>query len=443
MRRRLGIWDALPPFNGGKRRLAGLIFGAIDRIVPRSSWPSLTFVDAFLGGGSVALYAKAQGFGKVIGIDIARRSAIVGQALIANSRVRLTKEDVIRVLAPRDGGPVERDLVPDVFTPSQARAIDGALSLAARTEDPARAALLKLLAIRIALLVHPFSYVRRGTMGKVASGEYERITPTALPQYLRGLRLATVAQLWNLAEKINRGVFEGCGEVRQGDALDLLPTIKADVLYADPPYAATRSYEAAYKTLNRLLGEESRPTSPFTARDGARMIDVLLERAQHIPVIVLSFGNETISLEDLEQKLALRGRATKAIEIPYSRLPALSKDDKKDRELLVVGWDPSHVGLDVADRLVEHPAIHASRDVQLGLEAPGPARSRPHAFANESLDEAQPGLLHDRALGPAIEVEVGRDDPHTLLAEGSVEEQEEGLPHTAAVSRSNKSQGDR
>ena len=70
-RRKLGMWASLPPFNGGKRRLAGLIFGAIDRVVGRAAWPSLTFVDGFLGGGSIALYAKAQGFGRVIAIDIA------------------------------------------------------------------------------------------------------------------------------------------------------------------------------------------------------------------------------------------------------------------------------------------------------------------------------------------------------------------------------------
>src|SRR5262245_35004922 len=144
--RRLGMWDALPPFNGGKRRLAGLIFGAIDRVLPRAIWPSLRFVDGFLGGGAISLFAKAQGFSRVISIDIARRSVIVGQALIANSRVRLTQDDVKRVLAPRDGGPgpVERDLVPAAFTQSQARAIDNALLLALEVGEPAKAALLRL-----------------------------------------------------------------------------------------------------------------------------------------------------------------------------------------------------------------------------------------------------------------------------------------------------------
>ncbi|MEP7028436.1 MAG: hypothetical protein ABI960_07565, partial [Candidatus Eisenbacteria bacterium] len=59
--RKLALWSALPPYLGGKRRLCPLIFREVDRIVPRRHWPTMTFLDGFLGGGSVSLYAKAQG----------------------------------------------------------------------------------------------------------------------------------------------------------------------------------------------------------------------------------------------------------------------------------------------------------------------------------------------------------------------------------------------
>ena len=77
---------ALPPYLGGKRKLLGHIFkhlpGPIDAPV---------FIDAFLGGGSVSLGAKAQGF-RVIATDIAERSIVVGQALIETNRVRLVRD---------------------------------------------------------------------------------------------------------------------------------------------------------------------------------------------------------------------------------------------------------------------------------------------------------------------------------------------------------------
>jgi len=67
------MWGALPPYLGGKRRLCPTIFREIDRLVSRRLWGRVTFLDAFLGGGSVSLYAKAQGF-RVVATDIAERA---------------------------------------------------------------------------------------------------------------------------------------------------------------------------------------------------------------------------------------------------------------------------------------------------------------------------------------------------------------------------------
>src|SRR5207245_1310785 len=116
-RKKLSIWSSLPPYLGGKRRLCGVIFRAIDRLLPRRLWAGRTFLDGFLGGGSVSLYAKAQGF-RVVAADIAERSITIGRALIENSRVRLTQEDALRLAAPSEGPPgrIERDYTPSVFT---------------------------------------------------------------------------------------------------------------------------------------------------------------------------------------------------------------------------------------------------------------------------------------------------------------------------------------
>ena len=72
---------ALPPYPGGKRRLLPGIFALIKGVSPPASWPTLTFADPFLGGGAVALAAKAQGFGHIVANDIAERSTLVGRAL--------------------------------------------------------------------------------------------------------------------------------------------------------------------------------------------------------------------------------------------------------------------------------------------------------------------------------------------------------------------------
>ncbi len=292
----------------------------------------------------MSLYAKAQGF-SVISTDIATRSIIIGEALIANSHVRLTRDDLTRVLAIpiEETTPNAMRLVPAVFTANVGAVLDRLLHAAGQTPIAAKAALFRLLAIRVAMLAHPMSQVRAGTAHRASSGEWESITPSCLDHYVDGLRLDRLDELWHLARKANRGVFQGRGRAIQGDVLELLPTIHADVMYADPPYANVMSYEREYKVIDRLLEGMTRPTSPFTARDGASMIDALLERAQHIPIWILSFGNAVASLEELETKMTRFGRQTKAIAIRYQHLPAVARREKKTQniEFLLIGIDPN------------------------------------------------------------------------------------------------------
>ncbi|MFH1680729.1 MAG: DNA adenine methylase, partial [Candidatus Eisenbacteria bacterium] len=84
----LKMFDALPSYHGGKRRLLGAIFRDVP---PPDEAP--VFVDAFLGGGSVSLCAKARGY-EVLCNDVADRSVIVGRALVENDRVLLGYDDV-------------------------------------------------------------------------------------------------------------------------------------------------------------------------------------------------------------------------------------------------------------------------------------------------------------------------------------------------------------
>jgi hypothetical protein len=341
--RRIGMDRALPPYLGGKRRLCSIIFRELDRVLPREHWHRLNFLDGFLGGGSVSLYAKAQGL-SVTSTDIAARSITIGDALIANNHVKLTRGDLTRVIATplEETTPKAMPLVPAVFTENVGAILDKLLHVAAHTHIQAKAALLRLLAVRLALLAHPMSQVRAGTAHRATTGEWESITPSCLKHYVDALRLDTLDELWHLARKTNAGVVAGRGRVIQGDVLEALPEIQADIAYLDPPYPNVMSYEREYKVIDQLLEGTTRPTSPFTARDGASMSDTLLDRAQHIPIWILSFGNAVASLEELEAKMIRRGRQTKAIAIRYQHLPAIATDEKKEsnREYLLLGVDP-------------------------------------------------------------------------------------------------------
>ena len=81
-------FSSLPAYFGGKRRLIGKIFKHMP-----TPGKAPVLVDAFLGGGSISLFAKARGY-KLICNDISLRSHIVGRALIENNRVTLSQQDV-------------------------------------------------------------------------------------------------------------------------------------------------------------------------------------------------------------------------------------------------------------------------------------------------------------------------------------------------------------
>jgi len=342
-RKRLSMWSALPPYLGGKRRLCPLIFRELDRILPRRNWPNLTFLDGFLGGGSVSLYAKAQGF-RVVATDIAARSIVVGQALIENSRVRFTREDILRAAAPSDAPPgqIEQKYVPAVFTRTQARLLNKILTLADDARDVAKSALLRLLAIRVALLAHSMSSVRPGTIHRVTTGEFEGITPSCVSDYIDGLRLWRPDRLWKLAQQINEGIFQGVAEVRKVDIVEELPSVNADIAYFDPPYPGVASYEKEYKIIDEILEGSSLPMSPFSAKGGATMLDILFERSKHIPVWVLSLGNAEVTLDELEQQMRSHGREVQATAVRYMHKASQASDEKRqqNREFILVGWDP-------------------------------------------------------------------------------------------------------
>jgi hypothetical protein len=160
-----------------------------------------------------------------------------------------------------------------------------------------------------------------------------------------GLRLIRPDKLWGLAQGINAGVFQGEGKVLQQNVFEALPTIAPAVAYFDPPYPGVMSYEKEYRVIDEILEGASRPTSPFTAKDGASMLDSLFEASTHVPVWLLSLGNAVVGIEELEAKMTRLGRQTRAIEIAYQHLPAVATAEKNatNKEFLVVGWDESAV----------------------------------------------------------------------------------------------------
>jgi len=329
--RSMPFFDALPAWIGGKRRLAPLIFALCVEELPRERWCDTVLLDPFSGGGAVSLYAKAQGF-RVVASDVAERSAVIARALVANSHVRLQRDDILSLFdEPAAGYPrVAGRYVPTVFSEAQAEWIDRALAVADRRGEPARSLLL-LVVIKLVLRLFPMSLPTATDAHRAATGDFDGISPRRLGHYLKSRELLTPEGVWALAEEVNSGVFGGCGEARKGDAAEMIQSVPADIVYLDPPYPGTTGYDKAYAVLDALLGDERPPS-----REPG--LDELLDAAAAAALVVLSYGGPTVTLDTLTAIVDRHRPVRRALAIPYTHLRSVATEEKnaKNREYLVL-----------------------------------------------------------------------------------------------------------
>ncbi len=319
-------YEALPPYLGGKRRLAPLIFAVLAEARPRACWPSLAFLDPCCGGGAVALTAKAHGL-RVTASDRAARAAVVARALIANSDVRLSRADCLAAAqAPIVAGPAAAR---GVFAPAQATLLDRGLAYAADQAEPRRS-LLQLVWITLALRAFPISLPAATDAAAAAAGDWDRLSPRRVGHYLRAQRRVTPDDGWQIAQGINRGVLPGSGAAAQTDARTALAAFAGDVCYLDPPYPGTTGYRDSYAVIDALLGD---PAPPAPAPD----LDALLDAARAIPLLLLSYGGPAITLDQVVAQVARHRPVLRALEVPYPHLPALATKESAHaaREYLV------------------------------------------------------------------------------------------------------------
>jgi adenine-specific DNA methylase len=334
-------FHALPPYFGGKRKLCPRIFREISRVYPPETWSRLAFVDPFLGGGAVSLYAKARGFRLLCG-DLAERSAIVGEALIENDSVRISDACLLRLFVPSDGNQhrIERTYVPDCFTPEAARFLDNAFAAADEVADARKRSLLRLLLMKYIFSLRPHAQFSAPNAFNrpFIEGRYDEIKST-YRHAIAAKGEPPLPALRRLAKSMNSNVMRGAQPCRAMKA-DALETIRAgtgaEVLYLDPPYAGTAAYEAEYRILDDILGERHEK-SPFSHKDGLAQLTALLEACDDYPLWVISYGNAVADL-DVVKSAVERFRTVRAVEIPYAHLVATSSREKrsKNREFLIV-----------------------------------------------------------------------------------------------------------
>lgn len=302
----LGMFDAMPAYLGGKRQLLGPIFGAIARHLEISEWPAMRFVDCFSGGGSVSLYAKAR-FGHVFASDVSARAEIIAHAILCNNTTRLSKTDLMLFLAGASAEPFVETELADYFPDFTARIIDRGFAYAASVADPTKAALLRLLAWRIACESLPNSGANRSTPSKRL---YERImtgelSAAGVMRATFALRAPRLLDLARFAAATHKGIFHGDVTFERADAVQGAAGWHGDVWFIDPPYVGSPEYSTAYNIVDQVLRDKLEKGPYGKAKTAAPALEHIVESAYAAGAKVIVWCNSR-SWEPSEQ-LALLG----------------------------------------------------------------------------------------------------------------------------------------
>jgi hypothetical protein len=178
----------------------------------------------------------------------------------------------------------------------------------------------------------------RGTDARAAAaGDLDQVSPRRLGHYLKARELFSAAALRRLADEVNAGVFPGTGRTYRLDAFEFLSLVKGDVVYLDPPYAGTASYEREYAVLDELLEGGVKPVSSFSGQEPP--LAELLELCASTPVLLLSYyGLNSGDAESVRALVARTHRVSQVLEVPYRHLGSIAGADRnrRNRELLIV-----------------------------------------------------------------------------------------------------------
>lgn len=340
------FFRALPPYLGGKRKLLKTIFKEIARHVDPQEWRRASFIDGFVGGGSVSIYAKAV-FGEVLGNDYSDRSARIAHAVLCNNSMKILKVDCQLLLSGSDSETqFARGLVPDWFIPGTADVIDRGLAYADTVGHPTKAELLRFLVWYFVLHSRPSAgdFTSKNLVERAMSGE---LKPTGIGSATFAFRPPDIRDAIKYADNINAGVFGGNYSFTQRDALEASKEWGADVVYLDPPYAGDATYEKWYRMADSVMAQrqiEDNGVSPFSEPSKAEeCIDIMAGNVHRAGAKLLVWSNSDEAIPR-ERQLALIGKYWDVYEVPVEHKHSIASsrgtgkaEESGASEVLIVG----------------------------------------------------------------------------------------------------------
>ena len=367
-------------FMGSKH----FIMGWIDKQVPKDA---KSFFDAFAGGCNVAYYYKRKGL-KVYANDLLSFPYHLARAVIENSKETLSADEVEGLFEPN---PQAGTFCVDhfhgyYFTKPILAWLDNTWAniqkLGGYKKDIALAALGNTCKAKARF--GQFSRSKKGMRGKL-SDEHERAKHTQLGNMPLSEFTGTFRRY---VRQINGLVFDNGQECRafNADAREVIPRVKADVLYCDPPYVTefgSNDYESDLHFLEGLmtmwrgkkLSDDTRRSFPsrtrYTKASMKEMFGELIAAARRsYGTLVISYRDRAFPTQDEIKGMLAQGWGkvqVNAIDVQYGIVPYEAKRGGKfAKELLFVASGPKAMATAASDGAVLAP-FHTSFPVEITL----------------------------------------------------------------------------
>jgi adenine-specific DNA-methyltransferase len=336
-------------------------------------------LDAFSGSAVVAYMYKSKGL-RVFANDRLRYSHHAAKAIVENSSTRLSEAEIEKLLAdnPKAKTFVQDNFKGIFFAKGVHALID---SLRANCDD------LSGYKKDIAL----FALGKTCMSGKGGFGHFSSSTDYGkrqdTPEEFKKRLKANI-------ERINALIFDNGKENKayRGDVNEILPKVKADLAYFDPPYAtefSTTNYEKAYHFVEGLMTYwdgltikadtkvKNYETSHVTVTKGnaSDFFQEFLGNATHIPHWLISYRDHAYPNEQQMKKIIGGLGRQSRMKTKDHKYSITSKHGEassaKERLFVCLKGNQSHADTDQAAKPVPMAAaanIHTSIPVELCLD---------------------------------------------------------------------------